>query len=56
MQLKIKFTYIYAEVLGTVAKLTKTCQMRLGSKSMYFLLLEHQHTSGCSIWCELPQV
>ena len=39
-----------------VAKLSKTCVLRLTASKFYFILTENQLHGGTNLWCELPQV
>lgn len=43
-------------VISTIAKLTKTCTLRLTLDKFYFILSDKVANGGVSMWCELNQV
>ena len=45
-----------AGVVATIAKLTKSCILRLSTDKLYFILSERAANGGVSVWCELAQV
>ena len=46
----------FSEIVLAVAKLSKTCVLRLTASKFYFILTENQLHGGTNLWCELPQV
>ena len=51
-----KCIFCFSGVLGTIAKLCKTCVLRITSDKLYFILLEKAISGGTHTWCELTQV
>lgn len=43
-------------VINTIAKLAKTCTLRLTVSKLYFILSDKVANGGVSMWCELCQV
>lgn len=43
-------------VISTIAKLAKTCILRLTLNKLYFILSDKVANGGVSMWCELNQV
>ncbi|KGL87987.1 Checkpoint protein HUS1, partial [Charadrius vociferus] len=42
-------------VINTIAKLAKTCTLRLTDSKLYFILADKAANGGVSMWCELCQ-
>lgn len=45
-----------AGVINTIAKLAKSCTLRLTASKLYFILSDRVANGGVSMWCELCQV
>uniref|UniRef100_A0ABM5GQS6 Checkpoint protein n=1 Tax=Pogona vitticeps TaxID=103695 RepID=A0ABM5GQS6_9SAUR len=45
----------FTRVINTVAKLAKTCTLRLTVDKLYFILSDKVANGGVSMWCELKQ-
>lgn len=45
----------FSRVLGTIAKLCKTCVLRITADKLYFILLEKVVSGGTHTWCEVTQ-
>ncbi|XP_074653018.1 checkpoint protein HUS1-like [Tubulanus polymorphus] len=45
----------FTKVIGMLAKLAKTCVLRMTVDKLYFILSEQVVNGGVSIWCELAQ-
>lgn len=45
-----------AGVVNTIARLAKTCTLRLTAGKLYFILCDKVANGGVSMWCELCQV
>lgn len=45
-----------AGIVNTIAKLAKTCILRLTVCKLYFILSDKVANGGASMWCELSQV
>ncbi|KAK9396626.1 checkpoint protein HUS1 [Crotalus adamanteus] len=45
----------FSRVISTIAKLTKTCTLRLTLDKLYFILSDKVANGGVSMWCELNQ-
>lgn len=45
----------FTRVVNTVAKLTKSCTVRLTIQKLYFILTDKVANGGVSMWCELNQ-
>ncbi|XP_072859967.2 checkpoint protein HUS1 isoform X3 [Pogona vitticeps] len=45
----------FTRVINTVAKLAKTCILRLTVDKLYFILSDKVANGGVSMWCELKQ-
>ncbi|KAJ7322741.1 hypothetical protein JRQ81_019028 [Phrynocephalus forsythii] len=45
----------FTRVINTVAKLAKTCMLRLTVDKLYFILSDKVANGGISMWCELNQ-
>lgn len=43
-------------VINTIARLAKTCTLRLTVSKLYFILSDKVANGGVSMWCELCQV
>lgn len=50
------FFLFVSGVLGTIAKLCKTCVLRITADKLYFILLEKVISGGTHTWCEVTQV
>ncbi|KAF6019858.1 HUS1 [Bugula neritina] len=48
-------SFLSKVVLG-VAKLSKSCVIRLTATKIYFILTQNQLHGGTNLWCELPQI
>ncbi|XP_030625436.1 checkpoint protein HUS1 [Chanos chanos] len=46
----------FTRVVNTIAKLTKSCVLRLTADNLYFVLSGKVASGGVSMWCELLQV
>ncbi|KAM3823143.1 checkpoint protein HUS1 isoform 3-T3 [Vipera latastei] len=46
----------FSRVISTIAKLTKTCTLRLTLDKLYFILSDKVANGGVSMWCELNQM
>jgi len=51
-QLSIKKFY---SVIGTMAKIAKSCVMRLTADKVYFILTDQNASGGPAVWCEMEQ-
>ncbi|KAM6278661.1 checkpoint protein HUS1 isoform 4-T4 [Spheniscus humboldti] len=45
----------FSRVINTIAKLAKTCTLRLTVSKLYFILSDKVANGGVSMWCELCQ-
>ncbi|XP_074799335.1 checkpoint protein HUS1 isoform X2 [Natator depressus] len=45
----------FTRVINTIAKLAKTCTLRLTVDKLYFILTDKVANGGVSMWCELSQ-
>uniref|UniRef100_A0A8D0BTB1 Checkpoint protein n=1 Tax=Salvator merianae TaxID=96440 RepID=A0A8D0BTB1_SALMN len=45
----------FTRVISTIAKLAKTCTLRLTVEKLYFILSDKVANGGVSMWCELNQ-
>ncbi|XP_066487389.1 checkpoint protein HUS1 isoform X2 [Tiliqua scincoides] len=45
----------FTRVINTIAKLAKTCTLRLTTDKLYFILSDKVANGGVSMWCELSQ-
>lgn len=45
----------FTRVVNTIAKLTKSCTLRLTISKLYFILTDKVANGGVSMWCELSQ-
>ncbi|XP_021241158.1 checkpoint protein HUS1 isoform X2 [Numida meleagris] len=45
----------FSRVINTIAKLAKTCTLRLTVNKLYFILSDRVANGGVSMWCELCQ-
>uniref|UniRef100_A0A8C8R567 Checkpoint protein n=1 Tax=Pelusios castaneus TaxID=367368 RepID=A0A8C8R567_9SAUR len=45
----------FTRVINTIAKLAKTCTLRLTEDKLYFILADKVANGGVSMWCELSQ-
>ncbi|XP_064362749.1 checkpoint protein HUS1 isoform X5 [Dromaius novaehollandiae] len=45
----------FSRVVNTVARLAKTCTLRLTADKLYFILSDKVANGGVSVWCELCQ-
>ncbi|XP_072709549.1 checkpoint protein HUS1 isoform X2 [Ciconia boyciana] len=45
----------FSRVTNTIAKLAKTCTLRLTVSKLYFILSDKVANGGVSMWCELSQ-
>lgn len=45
-----------AGIINTIARLAKTCILRLTVCKLYFILSDKVANGGASMWCELSQV
>ncbi|KAF7247855.1 Checkpoint protein HUS1 [Varanus komodoensis] len=45
----------FTRVINTIAKLAKTCTLRLTVDKLYFILSDKVANGGVSMWCELSQ-
>ncbi|XP_063306694.1 checkpoint protein HUS1 isoform X2 [Pelobates fuscus] len=45
----------FSRILNTIAKLTKSCTLRLTACKLYFILTDKVANGGVSMWCELNQ-
>ncbi|XP_063160297.1 checkpoint protein HUS1 isoform X1 [Candoia aspera] len=45
----------FSRVMNTIAKLAKTCTLRLTLDKLYFILSDKVANGGVSMWCELNQ-
>ncbi|CAH2283415.1 checkpoint HUS1 [Pelobates cultripes] len=45
----------FSRILNTIAKLTKSCTLRLTACKLYFILTDKVTNGGVSMWCELNQ-
>ncbi|XP_077347912.1 checkpoint protein HUS1 [Lithobates pipiens] len=45
----------FTRVVNTIAKLTKSCTLRLTPDNLYFILTDKVANGGVSMWCELCQ-
>ncbi|XP_029142709.1 checkpoint protein HUS1 isoform X3 [Protobothrops mucrosquamatus] len=45
----------FSRVISTIAKLAKTCTLRLTLDKLYFILSDKVANGGVSMWCELNQ-
>lgn len=50
------FCFCHPGVVNTIAKLNKTCILRLTPDNLYFVLSGRVSSGGVSMWCELLQV
>lgn len=48
--------FLSSGVVNTIAKLNKTCILRLTPDNLYFVLSGKVSNGGVSMWCELLQV
>ncbi|XP_074999013.1 checkpoint protein HUS1 isoform X2 [Calonectris borealis] len=46
----------FSRVINTIAKLAKTCTLRLTVSKLYFILSDKVANGGVSMWCELCQM
>ncbi|XP_015684676.1 checkpoint protein HUS1 isoform X2 [Protobothrops mucrosquamatus] len=46
----------FSRVISTIAKLAKTCTLRLTLDKLYFILSDKVANGGVSMWCELNQI
>ncbi|XP_035405757.1 checkpoint protein HUS1 isoform X2 [Cygnus olor] len=46
----------FSRVINTIAKLAKTCTLRLTASKLYFILCDKVANGGVSMWCELCQM
>ncbi|KAM9163397.1 checkpoint protein HUS1 isoform X2 [Mauremys mutica] len=46
----------FTRVINTIAKLAKTCTLRLTVDKLYFILTDKVANGGVSMWCELSQM
>jgi len=51
-QLSIRKFY---SVIGTMAKIAKSCVMRLTADKVYFILTDQNASGGPAVWCEMEQ-
>ncbi|XP_010706521.1 checkpoint protein HUS1 [Meleagris gallopavo] len=45
----------FSRVINTIAKLAKSCTLRLTASKLYFILSDRVANGGVSMWCELCQ-
>ncbi|XP_048367794.1 checkpoint protein HUS1 [Sphaerodactylus townsendi] len=45
----------FTRTINTIAKLTKTCTLRLTADKLYFILSDKVANGGVGMWCELSQ-
>ncbi|KAM6410861.1 checkpoint protein HUS1 isoform 2-T2 [Pluvialis apricaria] len=45
----------FSRVINTIAKLAKTCTLRLTDSKLYFILVDKVANGGVSMWCDLCQ-